>query len=131
MAQTKTAANTSSAKTTSNNSSDSLKQAVANLKTSFNTLFSGKKDTINITVTDVDYDDSDLTRLKENIKNIKGAKTVSEQYKSGNAIVKVLYKGTSTALWDELPADTRKPFKLTDASDNSISVKFKVAKTTQ
>jgi hypothetical protein len=116
---------------TQGNNNDSLKQAVTNLKTSFNTLFGGKKDTITIVVANVDYDDSDLNNLKENLKTMKGAKPVSMQYKSGNATIEVAYKGTSTNLWDNLPVDIRRPFKLMEATDNSLSLKFRNPKTTQ
>ena len=107
------------------NTSDSLKQAVTNLKSSFNTLFGGKKDTITITVSDVDYDDTNLTHLKESLKTCKGVKPLHMQYRSGNAIIEVSYKGTPTNLWDNVPAGIKKPFKLLEANDNNILLKYR------
>ncbi len=111
------------------NSSDSLKQAMTNLKSSFNTLFgASKKDTISITISNIDYDDSALVTLKDNLKTLKGAKPLSMQYKAGNAIIEVCYKSTATNLWDELPPPAKKPFRLLEASDKAISLQFKNAK---
>jgi hypothetical protein len=129
-AQTTTATQTKTSTTTSKttgNSSDSLKQAINNLKTSFNGLFGGKKDTIAITISDIDYDDANLATLKDNLKNIKGVKSVTMKYKSSCAVIDVPYKGVATDLWDKLPVDTKKPFKLLEASDNSITLKYKNA----
>jgi hypothetical protein len=127
-AQAKTAAPaktiSASSKTSkpSGNSSDSFSNAVDNLKTSFGNVFGSKRDTVTITVANIDYDDSNLTALKENIKMIKDVKSVSMQYKSGAAKVFVLYKGVATDLWDKLPAEIKKPFKLTDAGNNNIAL---------
>jgi hypothetical protein len=128
VAQTKTTTSTSK---TSGNSSDSLKQAMANLKSSFNGLFGGKRDTIVITITNIDYDDANLVTLKENLKSFKGVKSVTMQYKSSNAIIEVLYKGVATDLWDQLPPNTKKPFKMLEASDYSISLQYKNVVATQ
>jgi hypothetical protein len=46
-------------------------------------LFGSKRDTITITVANIDYDDSNLTVLKENLKLAKDVKAVTMQYKSG------------------------------------------------
>lgn len=79
-------------------------------------------------VMNVDYDDSDLAQLKNCLKNYKGVKSLSAQYKSGNEIITVTYKDVSTSLWDNLPANIKKPFKLTEATDNILSLKLKNAK---
>ena len=109
------------------NSSDSLKKAMSDLKL----LFGGKRDTITITVSNVDYDDSDLSNLKENLKTLKGAKFIDMQYKSDNATLAVSYKGNSTILWDNLPPLTKKPFKLQEVNDKNISLKLRSAKASQ
>jgi predicted RND superfamily exporter protein len=106
------------------NSSDSLKKAMTDLKS----LFGGKRDTITITVDDVDFDDSSLSNLKENLKILKGVKSLTMQYKSGNAMFAIAYKGNSNELWDNLSAPAKKPFKLQEENDKSISLKLRAAK---
>jgi len=111
--------------------SDSLKMAVQDLKTSFNTLFGGKRDTIAIMIANIDYDDANLSLLKENLKKLKGVKAVNMQYKSATAIMQVSFKGKSTDLWDKLPQEAKEPFKLLEADDNNIKLQHKSAKTGQ
>ena len=113
-----------SANTQISNSSDSLKKAVANLKA----LFGGKRDTITVVITDVDFDDSDLTNFKECVKTTKGVKSLTMQYKSGNATLAFSYKGKSSELWDNLPPPAKKPFKLVEINDYDIALKLRTPK---
>ena len=101
---------------------DSLKFAVNDFKKSMNSLFGGKKDTIQIFISDIEYDDANLSLLKESLKKIKGGKFVNMQYKSSNAILEVSYKGSSTDLWDQIPPDSRKAFKIVEANDNNMTL---------
>lgn len=101
---------------------DSIKYAVGDFKKSMNTLFRVKKDTIQIFVSDVEYDDANLTDLKESLKKVKGGKFVNMQYKASNAVLEVCFKGNSTQLWDELPADSKKGFKILEANDNALTL---------
>jgi hypothetical protein len=120
-------------KTTNNNQSqvtlsqatDSLKTAVNDFKKSMNSIFGGKKDTIQIFVSDVEYDDANLSALKESLKKIKGGKFVGMQYKSAAAVLEISFKGNSTELWDELPADSKKGFKILEANDNNLTLAIK------
>ncbi|HEY5462678.1 MAG TPA: hypothetical protein VIJ95_05420 [Hanamia sp.] len=105
--------------------SDSLKKSA----NAFTSIFKSHTDTTTITITEIDYEDSNLTILKENIKKLKGVRSLSEQYKSNIATLKVSFKGKSTVLWDDLSPKSKAPFKLVEASDNSISLKFKNDKT--
>jgi len=108
---------------TMSQTADSIKYAVNDLKKSMNTLFhSNKKDTIQIFISDVDYDDANLSLLKESLKKIKGGRFVNMQYKASNAILEVSFKGSSTQLWDEIPADSRKAFKIVEANDNNLTL---------
>ena len=97
-------------------------------KSSFNTLFKSHKDTAVIAISDVEYEDSNLANLKECLKKLKGVKSISEEYKSSNAVLKIPYKGKPTDLWDQLPAFVKAPFRLVEAGDNFISLKFKADK---
>jgi hypothetical protein len=112
-------------KQTISSASDSLKLALDEAKSSFNTLFKPHLDTTTIMITNIDYEDSNLTVLKENLKKIKGVKAVSMQYKSSNVFLRVPYKGKPTDLWDKLPPASKSPFKMVEANDNSILLKFK------
>lgn len=108
------------AKPTFSSASDSLKFAINDFKSSMNTLFGSKKDTIAFVISNVDYDDANLESLKDNLKKLKGVKLLGMQYKAAVAKIDLSYKGKPTDLWDELPAETRKPFKLVEATDNNL-----------
>ncbi len=114
---------------TMSSASDSIKMALHDAKTSFNTLFKGHKDTTTIIISNIDYEDSNLTTLKENLKKLKGVKSVSMEYKSSTVLLKIPFKGKPTDLWDQLPPPAKAPFRLIEASENYISVKFKNDKT--
>ena len=101
---------------------DSLKLAAEDIKKSFNTLFGGKRDTIVIAVANVEFDDSNLAVLKEQLKKLKGVKGVVMQYKASSAMLEVSFRGTATDLWDKLPAETKAPFKIVEAGENSLMV---------
>jgi hypothetical protein len=101
---------------------DSIKYAVNDFKKSMNSLFGNKKDTIQIFISDVDYDDANLSALKESLKKIKGGKFVTMQYKASNAVLEVSYKGSSTELWDQIPVDSRKAFKIIEANDYNMTL---------
>jgi hypothetical protein len=104
---------------------DSIKLAINDAKSSFNTLFKTHRDTAAIAISNIEYEDSNLANLKEGLKKLKGVKSVSEQYKSSNAVLKIPFKGKPTDLWDKLPASVKAPFRLVEAGDNYISLKFK------
>jgi hypothetical protein len=107
---------------------DSLKMAVKDIKTSFNSLFGSKRDTIVIMISNIDYDDVNLATLKDNLKKLKGVKSVMMQYKSASALLEVSFKGKATDLWDKLPVEAKASFKLLEAGDNNITLENKNAK---
>ena len=110
---------------TFSNTSDSLKMALNDVKTSFNTLFKARRDTISIMIQNIEYDDNNLSVLKDYLKKTKGVKAVLMQYKAATALVEVMFKGKSTELWDELPKESKEPFKLIEANDNNITLQYK------
>lgn len=101
---------------------DSLKMAANDIKKSINTLFPNKRDTISISVANVEFDDSNLALLKEQLKKLKGVKGVVMQYKSSLALLEVSFKGKATDLWDKLPAEAKAPFKIVEAGETSLMV---------
>lgn len=113
------------AKPSLKNASDSIKMAINDAKSSFNTLFKTHKDTDAILISNIEYEDPNLANLKEGLKKLKGVKMVSEEYKSSNAVLKIPFKGKPTEMWDALPASVKAPFKLVEAGENYISIRFK------
>lgn len=107
---------------TMSQTADSLKFAVNDFKKSMNTLFGSKKDTIDILIPDIEYDDANLSLLKESIKNTRGGKLLGMQYKSSAALLQISYKGSSTQLWDQLPADSKKAFKIVEVNENNMTL---------
>jgi len=99
---------------------DSLKTAANDIKKSFNTLFNSKRDTIGIAITNVEYDDANLAQLKEQLKKVKGVRGVVMKYKFSSAVLEVSLNGKATDLWDKLPAETKTPFKIVEAGDNTL-----------
>ncbi|HXR83303.1 MAG TPA: hypothetical protein VN722_03260 [Hanamia sp.] len=112
------------AKPTMSSTADSLKMAMSDAKTSFNTLFKGHKDTTTIRISGIEYGDPNLSVLKDALKNMKGIKSVSTEFHSNTITLKVPFKGKPTDLWDQLPSNSKMPFKLIDATDNNITLKY-------
>jgi hypothetical protein len=107
---------------TMSQATDSIKYAVNDFKKSMNSIFGNKKDTIQIFISAVEYDDANLSLLKESLKKIKGGRFVNMQYRASNAVLEVSFKGNSTQLWDEIPADSKKAFKIVEANDNNLTL---------
>ncbi|HYJ63342.1 MAG TPA: hypothetical protein VEV62_06340 [Parafilimonas sp.] len=132
--QTKTSSSSQLAKSTQeissnskqiSSSSDSLKMALNQVKSSFSSFFKPKRDTIAISISNIDYDNDNLTLLKEDIKKLKGVKSLAMQYKAATAMLEISFKGKSMDLWDALPQEAKQGFKLIEADDNNISLSKK------
>ncbi len=106
---------------------DSLKMAMNDLKTSFHTIFGNKRDTISIYIANIEYDDANLSALKDGLRKVKGVKAVNMHYKQSTAMLDISYNGKSSDLWDKLPPEARSPFKLLEAEENSITLQYKNA----
>ncbi|HJW17167.1 MAG TPA: hypothetical protein VJ499_08600 [Flavisolibacter sp.] len=106
---------------------DSLKMAMNDLKTSFHSIFGTKRDTVSIYISNIEYDDANLSVLKDDLKKLKGVKGVNMQYKQSNAMLDISYNGKSIDLWDKLPSEARSPFKLLEAGDYKIILQYKNA----
>ncbi|MHB1177324.1 MAG: hypothetical protein ACYCZO_03240 [Daejeonella sp.] len=107
--------------------SDSLKMAIANVKNAFNAaskLFAAKRDTITIVIPDIDYDNISLLLLREHIKRIKGVRAVAMNYNLSTAKLEIEYKGKPATLWDNIHPDARIKFKLIEAGENNITLKY-------
>jgi len=118
-------ASTKTQKSGPSKSSDSLTRALNDVKTSMNALFKGKRDTITVLVSGIEYDDAHLSTLRDDLKKLKGVKSVALTYKDSSATMKIGYKGNATELWDNLPPGTKEPFKLLEAGNQNLHLKFK------
>jgi hypothetical protein len=124
--QAKTSSQTTQTNTqkpvTMSQATDSIKLAVNDFKKSMNSLFGIKIDTIQIFIPDIEYDDTNLSLFKESLKKIKGGKFVTMQYKASNATLEICYKGSSTELWDQIPVDSKKAFRIVEANDSNMTL---------
>ena len=108
--------------------SDSLKMAFTNLKSAFSDvskLFARKSDTMSIVIPQVEYDNSSLAQLKENLKKVKGVRSVTMRYTTTTATLQIAYKGKPTDVWDTLPADVKAAFKVMELGDTGITLQCK------
>ncbi|MCY7292941.1 MAG: hypothetical protein LH615_12245 [Ferruginibacter sp.] len=109
---------------------DSVKMAINNIKNAFgavNKFFTPKRDTITIMIADIDYDNSNLALLKENLKKLKAVSSVLMHYKLSTAIIEIICKSKAPDLWDKVPLNAKQAFKILEANDNNIVLKYKLA----
>lgn len=99
--------------------------AMKNLKTTMATVFGGARNQITIQITGIEYDDENLSLLKEEIKKIKGVKDMGTAYKAGTAKIALSFKGGTDELWQAIPKEARQSFKLTEATGNTIIAVYK------
>jgi len=123
---TKTKTTTGQKPASQGNSIDSLKMAINNIKS----LFGKKKggDTISVLVSDIEYEDSNLELLKDNFRSTKGVKNVAMNYKSGNAIFDIIFKGKPSHLWDAQSSNLKQSFKLQEAGDKNLVLAYHAKK---
>jgi hypothetical protein len=88
------------------------------------------KNQLNISIAGIEYDDAGFTKLKENIRNNKKVQDVKQSFSQNTAKLSLTYSGDATALWDEIPADLKKPFKINTIESNRIDLQLKSTTTT-
>jgi len=86
---------------------------------------SGTKTQLIISVAGIEYDDAGFTKLKESIRNNKKAQDVKQSFSQNTAKLSLTYSGDAIALWDEIPSDLKKPFKITTIESNRIDLQLK------
>jgi hypothetical protein len=108
------------------NSIDTLRNAINNIKS----LFGKKKggDTITVLVADIEYEDTNLALLKDNLRSTKGVKNLSMNYKSGNAVLDIVFKGKPSDLWDAQSGNLKQSFKLQEAGDKNLVLAYRTKK---
>ena len=119
-----TAANTSTAvKSTVANTKETVK-AVASLFGTGKKKEAKVKGSVTITIVEVDYDNDYLTKLYNHIAKYKGVKKPAKTFSNGQAAIKVSYKESADALWQGVPKEVRKGFKMLQMDNQLISLKF-------
>jgi hypothetical protein len=119
---------TSNAVNNTANATTNSANSIANAKKSLATVFKGNKKDANqnvVVVAGIEFDDENLSLLKEEIGKVKGVKSPTMEYKSGTAMIQFSFKGKPSEVWEEVPKSTRQLFKLTEAGDNNIIVEYK------
>jgi|GEM_PF-2916995 len=81
--------------------------------------------TITLSVSGIEFDDPNFTALRDNLKASQKAKNLQPTYNAGTAKISLVYNGSPTDLWDDLPASIKQPFKLSSVDANSIALKLK------
>ncbi|HUX83691.1 MAG TPA: hypothetical protein VMV20_00535 [Chitinophagaceae bacterium] len=117
-------------KTSGSDSTSSFRSSLDTLKNDYaqiRSLFGkGKaRDTINIMIPNIAFEDANLAHFKQGIQSARGVKGVSMGYKGGCAMIKVVFKGNTTQLWDALPSPAKQPFTMVQADDNNIQLAYK------
>ncbi|WP_298504742.1 hypothetical protein [uncultured Maribacter sp.] len=110
------------------NTVDSSKETIATI----GSLFGSKKnkenkkseDIVLITVQQVSYDTEQLNSLYSRITKSKGVKKPIKKFSKGTALITVNYKETADMLWQSIPKQERKFFKMVEISDSNIVVQF-------
>lgn len=80
---------------------------------------------VNISVGGIEYDDAAFTKLKLNIKSNKKVMDLKQSFSQNTARLTLAYAGDATALWDEIPADLKQPFKITTIENDRIDLRLK------
>ncbi len=59
------------------------------------------------------------------LQKVKGVKKPTKQFKGGSVSIQASYKNGADNLWQSIPADARKGFKLVEITDNTILLQLK------
>jgi hypothetical protein len=92
---------------------------------------------ITISVKGIEYDNPSFDDLRKSIKGNMKVKQSSPGFTGDVAKIILLYQGTATELWDELPQSSKQNFKIISIDDSRIELQLKtsntqtVAKTTE
>lgn len=112
------------------NTVNSAVQGVKSIKGMMSGLFpkKNKGGDVIIAIAGIEYDDENLSTLKESIRKVKGVKDIDTDYKGGTAFINVNFKGDGSDLWDKLPKEDKKLFKLAELADGNLIIEYKKAK---
>lgn len=83
------------------------------------------KNTVTITLSDVEYGNSDLNLLQKSISKAKGVKKSTKKYQNNIATFQIEYKESADALWQTLPSNIIDKFKIVSIAENNVSILLK------
>ena len=110
------------------NTVDSSKETIATIGSLFgsnkNKKNKKKEDMVVITVQQVNYDNTQLNSLYQNLIKSRGVKKPIKKFNNGTASITINYKETADMLWQSIPAKERESFKMIEISDHNIVVQF-------
>jgi hypothetical protein len=75
----------------------------------------------------VAYDDPAFIQLKETLQKTRTVTSIKYGYEHGTAKINLIYPGSSTQLWEELPKATRQYFMVTTMDAGKIVLETKTA----
>jgi hypothetical protein len=83
------------------------------------------KTQLSISITGIEYDDANFTKLKESIKSNKKVQNVKESFSQNSGRLSLTYAGDAIQLWGEIPAVVKQPFKVTTIESDHIDMQLK------
>lgn len=75
-----------------------------------------------ISISKVDYHDRDFHALRETLRKDVKTQFKKQTYSDGTAKIHLVYNGTASNLWDQLPESVKQPFKLLSIDTNRINL---------
>lgn len=101
------------------------KPAVANQAADTHKIIGTTK--VSLFITDIEYEDDNLELLCITLKKMSGITGISKNYKNGTAGIVLNTKLNPFEIWDNVPLNLRKLFKMLETSENSLLLKYKSA----
>lgn len=107
------------------NTVQDTKSTVNDLKETIGSIFPRKnkdklKRVITIQITQITYGNLHLNNLYNYISKSKGVKKPSKKFENGTALINVNYKKSADDLWQNVPENLRKSFKIVKMNENNI-----------
>lgn len=107
------------------------KETVADLKETVGMIFPKKnktnktKDIVLIHIGQIEYGNENLNALYKAITKTKGIKDPSKTFNNSTAEISATYKKSAEDLWQSIPENVRKSFKIKSISESNISITLK------
>ncbi len=80
---------------------------------------------VNLSISDMEYEDDNLELLCNSLKSIPGVTEINKNYKNNTVGIGIKSKLTALSIWDAVPKNIRKLFKMIESNDNAMLLKYK------
>ncbi|CAN5137761.1 hypothetical protein BH11BAC5_BH11BAC5_09840 [soil metagenome] len=107
---------------------DKYIKAAQDAKGKMKSIFPSKGDTVYAVIAGITYSDPNLKLLKKEMEAIKKTSHLTCSYKNGNAIVKVLYKGDASTMYDQFSNELKALFLPDDMEGTRMILTYTQAK---